>query len=371
MGLSGVRHRRCLSGDPTIHKDYIVRSETFLENFVWTAFDRAHGGQRKRRPSGFTDINCPMCVARGTSADRRYRCGVKASAVGVGVNCFNCDFKAGWTLGRPLSHDMKEFLRGVGVTEKELAAVAAKAALHQRHAASSGLHIVHQPAGFAPTPLPSGSRPIDEWVAEGCTEADFLAVCEYLLTRGDEVAAWAGYHWSPASEDGLRRRLIIPFEHRGQMVGYTARSIDPGVEPRYVSRKQPDFLFNNCVLEKRKRKYLIVVEGAFDALAVDGVALLGSTVTARQAAWLKSTGQTVIIVPDRDEAGEKLIDAAVHHGWRVAFPCTKCGRPWWDRDVKDVAEATKRYGRLWTTLSLIKSSTPDASEIEIAKRLFR
>ena len=340
-----------------------------LDNFVWEAFSQAYFGPRKQRAGGFTDICCPMCISRGMSADRRFRCGVKPSATGVGVNCFNCGFKTGWTQGRRLLPEMREFLRAVGVEETDLARIGSMAALLQRHRQKGDLRVAHPPSHFSPVSLPPGSRPIDAWAAEGCTDPDFLAVATYMLERGADVAAWTGYHWTPDATSDMNRRLIIPFHYGTETVGYTARAIDSAVEPRYVSRKQPDFLFNSAVLRKPKRKYAILVEGAFDALAVDGVALLGSTVTPRQAAWLKASGQQVIVMPDRDEAGNKLIDAALRHGWSVAFPQVKGVKPWWDADVKDAAEAARRYGRVWTLLSIIETATADPSVIAVARRL--
>ncbi|EIZ86485.1 DNA primase [Methylobacterium sp. GXF4] len=339
-------------------------------NFIWDAIDRHLVGKRRRRSSGFTDINCPMCVSRGESADRRYRCGVAPSADSVGINCFNCGFKTGWTRGRRLGRDLKEFLRAIGVPEVELARLEAMAALMHRHTGSIGASpTALPPSSFPAAPLPSGARSIHDWLAEDCEEPDFLEVATYLLSRGDDVAKWPSYMWTPSTKDGMNRRLILPFMHEGAIVGYSARAIDAEVQPRYLGSKPPDYLFNNAVLRLRSRKYIVLVEGAFDAIAIDGVGLLGSTLTDRQAAWLRSTGQTVIVVPDQDTAGGKLIDMAQRYGWSVAFPRTIGSRPWWDGDVKDVAEATRRYGRLWTLRSILETATADERVIAVRLRL--
>lgn len=335
-------------------------------NFIWDAFDRHYVGKRRRRSSGFTDINCPMCISRGESADRRYRCGVAPSADSVGINCFNCGFKTGWTRGRRLGRDLKEFLLAIGVPEVELARLEAMAALMHRHTSSVGTSPpVLPPLSFPAAPLPPGARSIHDWLAEDCEDPDFLDAATYLLSRGDDVAKWPSYMWTPSTKDGMNRRLVVPFIHEGEIVGYTARAIDAEIQPRYLGSKPPDYLFNSAVLRVRSRKYIVLVEGAFDAVAIDGVGLLGSTVTDRQAAWLKSTGQTVIVVPDQDKAGEKLIDVALKHGWSVAFPRAIGSRPWWDGQVKDVADAVQRYGRLWTLMSITETSTADASQVRI------
>lgn len=340
-------------------------------NFIWDAIDRHLVGKRRRRSSGFTDINCPMCVSRGESADRRYRCGVAPSADSVGINCFNCGFKTGWTRGRRLGRDLKEFLRAIGVPEVERAKLDTMAALTHRHTGSVGASpTVLPPSSFPAAPLPSGARSIHDWLSEECEDTDFLEVATYLLSRGDDVAKWPSYMWTPSTKDGMNRRLILPFIHEGAIVGYTARAIDAEVQPRYFGSKPPDYLFNNAVLRQRSRKYIVLVEGAFDAIAIDGVGLLGSTVTDRQAAWLKSTGQTVIVVPDRDKAGDKLIDTALKHGWHVAFPQACVPKPWWAEGVKDAAEAVHKYGRLYTLASIIDNATADRALISLRRHFF-
>ena len=51
-----------------------------------------------------------------------------------------------------------------------------------------------------------------------------------------------------------------------------------------------------------------------------------------------------MLVPDRDKAGQKLIDDALEYGWSVSFPE-------WEADVKDINAAVIRYGKLFTLKS--------------------
>jgi hypothetical protein len=57
-------------------------------------------------------------------------------------------------------------------------------------------------------------------------------------------------------------------------------------------------------------------------------------------------GREVIVVPDKDRPGAKLVRAAIKNGWSASLP------PWED-DVKDVADAVKRYGRLYTLTTIL------------------
>jgi hypothetical protein len=340
-----------------------------IGDFLWEAIDRTYHGPRRRSPSGFVNLDCPMCPSRGESADKRQRCGVRHDGSGIGVNCFNCGFKAGWRPGWGLSQAMKEILRALGLPEVEVAALVAKAGMLRGCTVAPGpTAVVSPPSGFPAASLPEGARAIDDWAEEGCTNPDFLDVAAYLLSRGEEAARRAVCYWAPAGVTGMSRRLIVPFWHRGAIVGYTARAVDPHIQPRYYGMTPQDYLFNGDLLKRRERKYVLLVEGVFDAIAVGGVGLLGSSVSQRQAAWLRASGQTVIVLPDRDAAGEKLIDAALTHGWHVAFPSVE---RWWEDDIKDAADAVARYEPAWVVLSAIATATADPVKIAVKRRLFR
>ena len=54
------------------------------------------------------------------------------------------------------------------------------------------------------------------------------------------------------------------------------------------------------------------------------------------------------MLPDRDQAGIKLAEQALEFGWSVSFPE-------WGEDIKDVNDAVKKYGRIYTLWSIIDS----------------
>ena len=71
----------------------------------------------------------------------------------------------------------------------------------------------------------------------------------------------------------------------------------------------------------------------------------------------------VIVVPDRDDAGRKMIAKAVDYGWSVAFPQ-------WGNDVTDVGEAVTKYGKLLTFKSILATIQDTKLKIELkAKQL--
>lgn len=344
------------------------------DDFVWNAIVSNHVGPRRRNSGGGFHINCPMCVLRGETPDRKFRCGVKPEAGGVVIHDFNCGFKARWKPGETLSSNMRAFLQALGVSYSEVQRLNYKAGSYRRMFESSPDAMLLIPdfvrPSFQTTSLPKGARSFEEWASEPEVPQDFLDVATYLYGRGDEIAAGATYYWSPETYHGMNRRVIVPLTYDDRIVGYTARSIDPDAV-RYDMQSQPNYLYNAKALTAPKRKYVVLVEGIFDAIAIDGVGLLGARLNTHQAAWIKGQGKTVILVPDRDRRGAGLIDTAVENGWRVAFPATRLSNgSWWEEDVKDCADAVKRYGRAWTLLSIIESSTANKLEINMKRKAY-
>jgi len=298
--------------------------------------------KRKTTPSGWTSFNAPCCVHNGDSADKRQRGGLIANGDGgISYHCFNCGYKASWTPGRQLSYKMRKLLQWLGVPDDTIT----KLALQCLQIAEVGkTNIQIELPTFETKQLPKDAKPINENTP--------LNVIEYLQTRNLYLEDYK-FHWSPEFKD----RIIIPFYYKGDVVGYTARKITDG-NPKYLSDQQPGYVFN-IDAQTYERKYTVVVEGPFDAIAVEGVALLGSEIKDQQAMLLDSLNTVKIIVPDRDEAGSKVIDEAIDLGWSVSMPE-------WEESIKDVNDAVRMYGKVYTLYSIIKSA--ESSELKIRLR---
>jgi hypothetical protein len=222
-------------------------------------------------------------------------------------------------------------------------------------------HKVEEPKlTFEPKALPEGSLSLKEWagMVDDLPEEykeKFIGVLGYIVDRGYDPYD-GNFYWSPG--DGYSDRVLIPFTYQGKIVGNTARKITDG-RPKYLSDQHPHFVFNvDAQLESHK--YVFVTEGPFDALAIGGVALLTNDVAEQQERIINSLGSEVIVIPDQDEAGLVLIKRAIECDWAVAFPN-------WDSDVKDVADAVQRYGRLFVTVDAIK--TAQKGEIKLTMAL--
>lgn len=345
------------------------------DDFVWNKLVNALPGRRKTSNNNFINICCPMCTRRGETQDKKFRCGIKHDSKGIGIHCFNCGIKTRWMVGTPMGKSFKEFLESVGLTTMEIKKLSFHAVEVSRILSQSDIlpPSLYFTPSFNTTTLPPEAQTLATWAHNNCVDTDFINAVEYLYSRGNDIATAIDYYWTPNKTDNLNKRIIIPFYFQNNLVGWTARSSVDDLEPRYWTNVPPHFLFNNRVMTL-DRKYVIIVEGIFDAIAIDGIATMGAKLSNEQAKWINSCGKTPILLADRDRTGGKLIEIALHHNWMVSFPRLAAGEGrrkdnWWDADVKDAAEATQRYGKLYTLQSIISSATGQKMEIAMKRKM--
>jgi hypothetical protein len=273
---------------------------------------------------------------------------------GFQYHCFNCNFKAGWSPGKLLSTNTKKLFQWVGLNETDIG----KLGLYALKIKDSQ-PVAKKPINFdlVEKPLPDDCLPIDTWIAEGAQDTDLLSVISYLVEERQVDWDWYNWHWSAAP--GFRDRVIIPFYHEGKIVGYTGRKIKPG-KPKYLTDAQPGYVFN-LDGQKVDRKFVIVVEGQFDAIAIDGCAISHNDPNEAQVMRLNALGREVIVVPDRDRPGAKMLKSALTNGWSASLP------PWGD-DVKDVADAVKKYGRLYVLTTILHYRVSGEIKINLLKK---
>jgi hypothetical protein len=156
-----------------------------------------------------------------------------------------------------------------------------------------------------------------------------------------------------------RPGIVIPFTHDNQVVGHTTRFLDDRT-PRYIQDIQPGYVFGTD-LQKTDWQSVIVVEGVFDALCINGLAVLHAEINDAQVRLIRSLGQEVVVVPDQDEAGMKLVDRAVELGWAVSMPE-------WPAGVKDVNDAVIKFGKLGALLTIMQAKETSKIKIELRKK---
>ena len=102
-------------------------------------------------------------------------------------------------------------------------------------------------------------------------------------------------------------------------------------------------------------------EGPIDAIHVEGVAVLGSEIKDQQVAMINSLNKQVIVVPDKDKAGSKMIETALEQGWSVSMPD-------WGKDINDIGDCVNQHGKLYTLYSIVNNSESSKLKIQLREK---
>lgn len=311
--------------------------------------------KRKTTPSGWTSFNAPCCHNNGNTTDTRGRGGLISEGDVISYHCFNCGYKASWQPGRSLSYKFKKLLEWCNTPDSEISKLALDV-MRINEGVEVAERKIELPT-FETVPLPPDAVKIADI-------KDFnkfsIAILEYMAVRNLNLDD-TDYYWSPSL--GYRDRLIVPFYYEKRIVGWTARTITEDKKPKYLTETQPGFVYG---LDEQgyNKVFVIVCEGQVDAIHVDGCALGGSEINDQQAMLLNRLAKDVIVVPDRDSAGSKLVEQAIELGWSVSLPL-------WDSDINDIGDAVSKYGRLYTLYSIANAAESSPLKIRLrAKKWF-
>ena len=302
--------------------------------------------KRKQTGSGWISFNAPCCIHNSENADRRQRGGLKPQADGSwSYHCFNCGYTASFVLGRNLTFKARRLLEWMNVPKEEIERINLESLkqksivgiLDERQEVAQKLQGIE----FEDRDLPADLQELTEQAKD------------YLTNRAVTLDYPFVYKTMP------RPGIVIPFTHNNQVVGHTTRFLDDRI-PKYIQDIQHGYVFGTD-LQKVDWRYAIVVEGVFDALSIDGLAVLHAEINDAQVRLIRSLGKEVIVVPDQDEAGMKLVSRAIELGWAVSMPE-------WPADVKDVNDAVIKIGKLATLITIIQHKETSRIKIEMRRK---
>ena len=318
-------------------------------------------GPLKSVPSGWKKQNCKLCHHRGQGHDKRERFGIKVEGDGtIIVNCFNCGFSASWSPGNTLSKSFKWFLITIGMSDYDVKRIDFELYKHRNQMDTANKITFRDiTKKWTETELPKGAKTIDEWASLGTTDSAFLQVVTYLAQR--KLLYPKDFYWTP-DDPMYKKRAILPFKYEGKIVGHTGRLAGESKKLKYMAHTPKGYLANLDSQKSDTRKYVILCEGIFDAYLVDGIAALGNTLSQDQISIIERLGKEIIVVPDKDKAGQELFDIAVKQGWTVSTPN-------WGKGIKDPASAVEKYGRVLTVQSIIASRDKNAFSAKIKRKL--
>lgn len=335
------------------------------------------GRKTRTSSSGWISGNAVCCPFNGESTDSRGRGGLIVNAnSAVSYSCFNCGYKTSFHPGRPLSYKFRKLLSWLGLSENQIQELVIEAIRLKELISLTRPEEVADSENYEYKirPLPAEAlsfMALYEFYALGEKNFPkyFVDAVQYVSDRKIDMQRYE-FFYSPEVENKLSHRVIIPFKYQGTTVGWTSRAMVDGIVPKYHSSHEPNFVFN-IDEQLPKNKFVIVCEGVFDAMAIDGVAVLGSECSEQQANIIDNLGKEVIVVPDFDRhlsktgkkvwPGAKMIDYAMEYGWSVSFPV-------WRETCKDIGEAIVKYGKLFVLKTILDSKQQGRLKLELMKK---
>ncbi len=267
------------------------------------------------------------------------------------MHCFNCGYKCNFVLGRSISYKTKQLLLWCGIDDTQIGKWSLES-LQQKDL----LDIVIQKKTKIKIKFKDHELPEGEMLDEN--NPLHKVYVDYVQSRGINHNEYP-FLITPNLKGRYANRIIIPYTYKNKIVGHTSRFLDNKI-PKYINEQQPGYVFN-IDIQKPEWQVCILTEGIFDALSIDGIAIMHDDISNEQAQLIASLNKQIIVVPDRDKTGLKLCDRALELGYSVSLPN-------WETDIKDVNDAVVRYGKLATLLSILQNATMSKIKIEIQRK---
>lgn len=308
-------------------------------------------GKKKSTSGGWHSFNGVCCHHLGHKPDKRLRGGIKFDGqTNWSYHCFNCGYTCNFVMGRAISIKARSLLLWCGVDQEQVQRWSLESLQHKdildftqrkHHKSKIQFEELKLPDGeILSTSNPTHKRFTDYLAGRHIRAEDY----PLLIT--------------PAERGRYRDRIVIPYTFKDKIVGYTSRFID-GQLPKYINEQQPGYVFGYD-FQRPDWQVCIVVEGIFDALSINGCAIMHNTINDEQAMLLAQLNRKIIVVPDRDAAGLEICERALELGYSVSMPD-------WHPDIKDANDATARYGKLATTMSILQAATMSKIKINIQR----
>ena len=305
---------------------------------------------------GFNVLKCQCCH------DYKIRAGFRFEAGTIFFNCWNCSTSGSYTeFEGTITRKFRSILNAHGIEDTEISAVVNSAFFFkkQKEESEAGCDMITlSNLTKINTTTPAVKLP-PKSILLGST-SEFLdyqtKLVAYLEKRKIDLNKYRFYF---SLEPRFIDRVIIPFYRNSQVIFWQARHISDAEKKRYdnapVSREA--ILFNINQLYVLSQAPLFITEGVFDAMIVNGVALLGSKLNDAKIELLSKSNRRLIFVIDKDKNGRALAQEVLKRGWEITFA---------PEGANDINKSAQRFGLSWTVYSLMNGIPKNNDEAQLA-----
>lgn len=310
---------------------------------------------KKQRNNGWIYFNCPSCH-HTEQPDKKHRGNILFTSEGFIYSCFNCKFKCGFHLGQYFSKNTIQWLKDLGITQKQLSELLDMVKKYNEENEPSDNKDKETPIIKREIrKIPNNYHLIQESLYKGTNNKILNKIKWYIDNRSPRLLNWSEIYWAEGQEN-----FLIPCYENEQVVGYSLRMLKDNVPNKYIHFIPQGYIFNYDNLYK-DRDYEIITEGQLDALAINGISILSNEFTPDRLKRILpfTENKEIILLPDRDKAGKKMVEQLLEEDlpFSVAFPN-------WELGIKDAFDAVKKYGRLYTIYSIISSKESNKDKIK-------
>ena len=177
---------------------------------------------------------------------------------------------------------------------------------------------------------------------------------EYLASRGVDFSLYNFFiskGCKTPSEVKWHKRVICPCYRNGKLIFYQGRDLTGKSKLKYMNESSIHsnsvVLYGYDELLAKKESPLFITEGIYDAISLNGVALIGNELSQRKIDVINTSVRKKVYIPDLCKTGLSPALAAIRAGWSLALP--EFG------GCKDVNEAILKYGSFYVNMAIGKS----------------
>jgi hypothetical protein len=296
---------------------------------------------------GFHTLKCACCN------DYKVRGGFKFKNGTIGYSCFNCGMACKYEeFTGSISKKMRGILNDFGIDDTDISSVVNTAFFakppEEKKITLSSLTKVD-------TSTSEVSFPPKSFRLGGTEEfAEYqVKLITYLIDRNIDINKYPFYF---SLETRYNNRIIIPYYRDGRLIYWQARTILKDEPKRYdncISTKRDAVMFNMDALNQYTNAPLFISEGAFDAMLVNGLGLVGSKLTEAKTILLGKSHRRLIFVIDKDRNGQHLAEDVLGLGYEITFS---------PEGSEDISDSVAKYGFIWTIQGLIKNTTKESDK---------